>query len=585
MPGRWVGGPGSKACPVKDQYIEAKIFDEEGEEDGTVLLLIKRFYTPGEMGRFLLGDYLSASSKKFRAWVERRDSDFSVIDGSYHLCKTNPGECGAVSRQGPTVHLGKWRVWKEEEIVAGGLPEFDRAANALVVRYFKGHDKGRKPTDSALPWPAPGGGPKVKPGATDAHERKRKGKPAAAEAEEVPTATVTRLRKELSELKAALARAEGPKDAKAMKKDKKEKLRREKSAETRSRSGKRRRPFEGGGLARTAGGGDPGDEPPDWGGSEKDSDEEESDDDRSAEKPILPRETGRGKKRKKKDGGDSPSDDPDDDKDGSGGGSNRPKKKKKRKKKKQKEKEKKKRRELEKDKGPFGVAETRKVPKDDSSSGLVSDSDSDSSQSFRKAPSGLTLHLRLQRYAMKHPGRLASRLLQRMARATRFEGATSLTKRRDLEVPPCALTYFLTILTPTLKEKWTPRTQRELRVLVETLDKMAASEGATAADIIAQRIKALEQSVRDGNQWRKAKFLEIVDPEEVTLTDRGEANMMQKEVELEERLKGKAPRNPSGWEKGRKGKGEKGDRDPKGKGKGGGKNKNPSQEAAEKKEK
>lgn len=94
MPGRWVGGPGSKACPVKDQYIEAKIFDEEGEEDGTVLLLIKRFYTPGEMGRFLLGDYLSASSKKFRAWVERRDSDFSVIDGSYHLCKTNPGECG-----------------------------------------------------------------------------------------------------------------------------------------------------------------------------------------------------------------------------------------------------------------------------------------------------------------------------------------------------------------------------------------------------------------------------------------------------------------------------------------------------------
>ena len=46
MPGRWVGGPGSKACPVKDQYIEAKIFDEEGEEDGTVLLLIKRFLYP-----------------------------------------------------------------------------------------------------------------------------------------------------------------------------------------------------------------------------------------------------------------------------------------------------------------------------------------------------------------------------------------------------------------------------------------------------------------------------------------------------------------------------------------------------------
>ena len=40
MPGRWVGGPGSKACPLKDQYIEARILDEEGEDDGTVLLLM-----------------------------------------------------------------------------------------------------------------------------------------------------------------------------------------------------------------------------------------------------------------------------------------------------------------------------------------------------------------------------------------------------------------------------------------------------------------------------------------------------------------------------------------------------------------
>lgn len=150
---------------------------------------------------------------------------------------------------------------EEEEIVAGGIPEYDRAANGLIVRYFKGHDKGKKPTESALPWPAPGKGPKVKPGGADPRERKRKEKPAAEEAEEDPAVTVSRLKKELSTLKAALGKPEAPKDAKAMKKDKKEKARREKSAETRSRSGKRKRPFEGGGLARTAGGGDPGDEP------------------------------------------------------------------------------------------------------------------------------------------------------------------------------------------------------------------------------------------------------------------------------------------------------------------------------------
>ena len=93
---------------------------------------------------------------------------------------------------------------------------------------------------------------------------------------------------------------------------------------------------------------------------------------------------------------------------------------------------------------------------------------------------------------------------------------------------------------------------------MEIIDKMASSQGATAADIVGQRMKALEQSVQDGHQWRKAKFLEIVDPEEVTLTDRGEANMMQKEVELEDRLKGKTPWIPNVWEKGREGKGEKG---------------------------
>ena len=153
---------------------------------------------------------------------------------------------------------------------------------------------------------------------------------------------------------------------------------------------------------------------------------------------------------------------------------------------------------LETDKGPFGMGESRKMRKTE---GEEEDSDSEetsSSQSFHKAPSGLTLHLRLQRYAMKHPGRLATRLLQRMEKVCRLGGGVPKTGTGVQGVRPCALAYFLTILTPSLKDRWSPRTQRELRVLTEVLDHLAEDAGSKAADVIAQRIKALEQSVQDG---------------------------------------------------------------------------------------
>ena len=512
MPGRWVGGPGSKACPTKDQIIEGRILDDDGGDDGTVLLVVKRFYTPGELGRFLLGDYISASSKSFRSWVDSRASGFSVTDGSYHLCKGNPAECPAVSRHENSTHIGKWRTWKEEELIAGGIPEYDRGANGLITRHFKGGEKGRGATESGLPWGRATGGPKV--GVTDAGggAGRKKDKPARDEAEvEESKGTVTRLKKELAALKAALGKAEADQEKKERTKPRKPRGRSKGGSEKEKPRKKKRKkdPFTEAGLPTAGGGGDPGDDAPDWGGSGDSSGEEETDEE--SEREDEERKPRKEEKRKKKErrGKGPASDDPDDEDDPSGGhdrkdgkGKRKKKKKKKERKDKKRDKSKRKERKMEKDKGPFGVAETRRVPKEESSSGFASESSSDSSQSFRKAPSGLTLHLRLQRYAMKHPGRLASRLLQRMAKATRFEGATSLTKRKGTETPACALTFFLTVLTPTLKDKWTPRTQRELRVLVEIMDKMASSQGPIAADIVAHqsagavgaRRKSMEES-------------------------------------------------------------------------------------------
>ena len=545
-----------------------------------MLILIKRIYTPGELGRFVLADYISASAADFRKWIESDDGKVSQIDGSYHFCKVESKSCTAVSSLDICVHVGKWRVWKEDELINKGISEFGKAGNLLISRFFK-KDPSQPTPPGHLPWEKKSlpGDLKVGPGGGKKKDEKiDRGEDGAGQGmiqkalavEGRRRKAISQLEKQLAELKKNVG-AEEPAGAKP--KGKKKKKKKKKSSGSRESEVEEKadeRPFAVGEDKRRKKA--PKRSPsPDWGGDDDGSDESEdsssdsggeSDDEEPGEGDD-PKKPGGGKKGtlpekkkvKKKD--------------------KRGKKDKKKKEKKSKRRKKKKKQKLEKDKGPFGVGESQRMAKDKSSSEDDSSEVSDeSSQSFRKAPSGLTLHLRLQRYAMKHPGRLASRLLQKMERATRFEGA----RRKpggQVKVMPCAVNFYLAIMTPSMKDKWSPRTQRELRIWTEVLDCLAAKETAAAADIAAQTIKALAQSVQDNNQWRKAKYLELVDSEEVTLADKGEANMMQKEVELEEKLRGKGHWTNPNWDK--KGKGEKGD-----KGKGKGKEKTPAAEAAKK---
>ena len=107
---------------------------------------------------------------------------------------------------------------------------------------------------------------------------------------------------------------------------------------------------------------------------------------------------------------------------------------------------------------------------------------------------------------------------------------------------------------------------RELRVWSEVLDQLALGRGSTAADIIAQRLKALEQSVQDGSSWKKVKFLELVS-EETGTTDKGEEHMMTKQLELEEKFRSK-PLQGNRWDDAQAPKGEGGKRKRKAQGKG-----------------
>ena len=608
MPTRWVGGRGSIASPTKDQLVEAKVVDDDGADQGTILIRVKRLYSPGEQGRMVLADWISASDAYYRQWAESKMGRPSTIDGSYHFCKGDPATCEAGKKDGLVVHLGKWRGWKEDELMSGSPDGYDREATGLITRYFKKESGGHRPGEGpgGLPWK--GGtrelkvaaGPRIlknpatkkaKPGEEEeVKAREKKKEPAPRKP--------SQLKSDLDELRRVTFRT--PSRSVPRKVDKRQK-----------KEGTPKRNFEGGGLGAPGGDGDDGN--PSEGSSYYSSgtgEEEKGDESNSVDWGDSPSDDGdddkesskkKRKKKCKKDKDDDEDDDEDekDRPDKTRSGEKKKDKKKKRKKKtaakeargekkkKKKRKKHKKKKEksgkrgierLETDKGPFGMGESKRMKKDVEDDDESDSDETSSSQSFHKAPSGLTLHLRLQRYAMKHPGRLATRLLQRMEKVCRLGGAVTKTGSGVQGVKPCALAYFLTILTPSLKDRWSPRTHRELRVLTEILDHLAENAGSKAADIIAQRIKALEQSVQDGNTWKKAKFLELIESDEVTLADRGEVNMMQKEVELEEKFRGKGQWRQ--WEP--PAKGEKGKKDGKGKGKYGGK-KTPAQEAAEKK--
>lgn len=176
MPGKWVGGRNSVACPSKDQYIEGKTVDDDGNAQGTVLVKVKRIFSPGEKGRFFLGDYLAASEKVYRDWASSKMGRASTIDGSYHLCRAGPERCDAVSSRDIVVHLGQWRTWKEEELVEGGPEHYPRETRNLVSQYFKKHDlaKGRG-VDDDLPWRDPGERPKAQAVLALGHGPKTKG--------------------------------------------------------------------------------------------------------------------------------------------------------------------------------------------------------------------------------------------------------------------------------------------------------------------------------------------------------------------------------------------------------------------------
>eukprot|EP00438_Fugacium_kawagutii_P002378 Skav201007 [mRNA] locus=scaffold991:263519:265246:- [translate_table: standard] len=524
MPGRWVGGRGSVACPTKGQIIETMILDRDGKDQGTVFVEVTRLYGPSATGRSFVGGFVTATDEYYRHWVTTDEGKETVKDGHYHLCRGDPRICEGGESGGHTVvHLGKWRTWTEAELVGGEASHLDRSAQNLLTHYLKkspSQPRGR----GELPWSSASlnlGGRRrpvglEKEGLEEEKPKKRRvSPPKKATAEKI-----TGLKAQLAALKAQLVEAEAEEAARG-----RGKPRRESSKPRKTPPPKKAKPFTvGKGLAK----------PPRAAvrKDKKSTDEEEDDqeEDEEEETPETDEEVSvtPPKKKKRRSPRVTKSKEP------------KRKLRKKRKKGRRRDGERKKKSNKKvKDRGPFNMASTAECDEDTEDRKEKDSLDSSSeSQDFRSAPHSTSHHLKLVRYARRHPGRLAARMLQKMEAATGFGGGAETKTSQKKEPQPVAHMYYLAVLTPSLRDRWTQRTQRELKVSATVLDLLTLNKGAEAADILAQRIKALEKSVQDNNQWRKAKHLELVDQEDVALVDQGEENMMQKEAEREEKTRG-----------------------------------------------
>lgn len=203
-----------------------------------------------------------------------------------------------------------------------------------------------------------------------------------------------------------------------------------------------------------------------------------------------------------------------------------------------KRKEKKKRRAM----SPFTGKGRRREPSDD-------DENSDES-SFHHAltlPSGPS-NGQLVEFSQRYPGVLAARLLTKMqGLVCREGGASEVLVSSDLITPPAAVPYLLTCLLPNHAGtgKLHIRSLREIRTLCVVLDLLAKKEGARAADVLAQRLKALEMALSE-DDWKRAQHLELIPLEGSTLAEQDERMMTAKEVELEMKIRNRSDQ-PQGW--------------------------------------
>eukprot|EP00435_Cladocopium_sp_Y103_P067185 s82_g29.t1 len=521
MSGWYRAGSSRGSPPVTSpgDCIELQVYDDAGNEQGTIIIGIIEEVGKHKEGKVVSAMFLGASDIYYHWWMNEGANAPSKDKGIYHRCMVPAGDCPPHRKYPGMIHGDRYRNLGTSVLTPKKVPWLKdktiREAYEFCMAKFKGVMAGPHDVKGSVPEPA------KKPraewaGNTDPSEEGESAKDEESEDErdsstedEAMAAKIKKLRSELK--KAEEDAAEGKRKRKAMKK----KPGAGKSDRAKTR-GEKRDPGRSGGEKKKKKDkekkrkkdGDSDDEK-----QKKKKKRKERDDDtgssRGGSRPSKPHKKKRTGEESEDEGSDtSPADEElfgvKPVKSGLKAG--------------------------EGDRGPFGGGAPVKFPgKEDDSS--------ESESLFQKglAVTAKSSQQRLLAYTNPYPGRLASRMLLKMEQAV-ARGTVGPQVNQGQRTPPVALNHILTILLPSLGQKAGLRSTRELKTLGTILDQLASGAPSKAADTVTQRIKAVERATHEGH-WGSAQHLELLAPENSMLIEKDEEMYVTKEYLLERKLK------------------------------------------------
>lgn len=210
----------------------------------------------------------------------------------------------------------------------------------------------------------------------------------------------------------------------------------------------------------------------------------------------------------------------------------------------------------------------KKASSSDDSSSEESDTDEISSEEGMDILNDGNKIKQMSRHA---PGTLTAMGILRMQEAlTEQEGVWKLQDDTQA-LPSIALRYTRSALCSRL----TGGAQKEALTLASALDLALQGRCAESADVMMQRLKAMER-VSQGSSWASAERMELTPTVAPQISSRAEVDQANKEAKMDLRAKGgfQTSYNPKGFTKGKKGK-----TDEKGAGKGKKKGSEPAKNA------
>eukprot|EP00435_Cladocopium_sp_Y103_P021215 s2664_g5.t1 len=531
--GTWYKAGSSRGSPptaAPGETVELLVYDDAGNEQGTILLGVLETLGRHKDGLVIAAMFLGASDLYYHWWMNEGPNAPHKDRGIYHLCMVATATCPSSRKFPNMIHGDKYRNLGVGMLTQKKIPWLKdkaiREAYEFCYKKFKGvMGDGAGETEEpppAMKKPRAAWADKSDPSEEGASEESPddEDEESTSSDDEAMAAKIKKLRQELK--KAEDDAAEGKKKRKAMKK-------------ARTSAGKRHREEARVAESRPA--------KAEIEGKAKKKKKKKQRDDETEEKPKKERKKKTApagvKKRPKKRGADGS---------GSGGeaGPSRPRKKKKPASEAEEDAdddddtdqelfgvkavEKGALKHGEGDRGPFGGGAPVKF-------GSKDDDTSESESHFQKGLTGSakTSQQRLLAYTQRYLGRLASRMLLKMEQAV-ARGAVGPTVNEGRRTPPVALNHILTVLLPSLGQKAGLRSTRELKTLGTILDQLASGCPSMAADTVTQRIKAVERATHEGH-WGAAQHLELLAPENTMLIEKDEEMFMAREYLLEQKLK------------------------------------------------